>query len=57
MIDEKNFFEQPIKNHVRSYENTQKIAMRWLHNWLLNQIIIISKSIISSRVHFYQVCL
>ena len=26
MIDEKNFFEQPIKNHVRSYENTQKIA-------------------------------
>ena len=26
MIDEKNFFEQPIKNHVRSSENTQKIA-------------------------------
>ena len=26
MIDEKNFFEQPIKNHLRTYQNTQKIA-------------------------------
>ena len=26
MIDGKSFFDQPVKNYLRTYENTQKIA-------------------------------
>ena len=26
MIDEKNFFDQPVKNDIRIYDNIQKIA-------------------------------
>ena len=26
MIDEKKFFDQPVKNDLRTYENIQKIA-------------------------------
>ena len=26
MIDEKKFFDQPVKNGLRTYENIQKIA-------------------------------
>ena len=26
MIDEQNFFDQPVKNNLRTYDNIQKIA-------------------------------
>ena len=26
MIDGKNFFDQPIKNYIKTYNNTQKIT-------------------------------
>ena len=28
MIDGKNFFDQPVKRNLRTYENTRKIATR-----------------------------
>ena len=36
MIDGQNFFNQPVKNDLRTYDNIQKIATvkEWLHYWL-----------------------
>ena len=41
MIDAKNFFEQPVKSDLRTYDNIQKISTRstrWLHNWLFARL-------------------
>ena len=43
-IDGKNFFDQPIKNDLKTPDNSKKIttgdyySRRWLHNWLFTKL-------------------
>ena len=46
MIDAKNFFEQPVKSDLRTYDNIRKISTRstrWLHNWLFARLLLFQK--------------
>ena len=44
MIDGKNFFDQPIKSHLKTYDNIRKIVSWWLHNWMLIRVSLFLKS-------------
>ena len=39
VIDGRNFFDQPVKNNLKTYDNIRKIAIGlWLHDWLCNRL-------------------
>ena len=44
IINGKNFFDQPIKNDLKTHDNSKKIttgdyySRGWLHNWLFTRL-------------------
>ena len=40
MIDERNFFDQTVKNNWRTYDN---MSSWWLHNWMFTRLFIFQK--------------
>ena len=47
-IDSRNFFDKPINNNIKTYENIRKIAKKsrsWLHNSLLIRLSFLSRKL------------
>ena len=46
MIDGRNFFDQPIRNDIKTWKYQKKCnwSKRWLHNWLLTWLPLFQKN-------------
>ena len=43
VIDGTNFFDHPIKNDLKTYDNIRKIVRWWLHNRIVTRLTLFQK--------------